>query len=137
MVNDYNDDKINNYEKNVSMILDLNKTHYFKGGEIKGNIILSSKNDLNKTQLVNPYIIISIKERGQYSYYEGSNKFNIDSSNYKKITKENKNILSIKIDFSYFEGPHLLIWVNIPFTEKIPDEVNLSCYFNSKIIHKI
>ena len=123
MGNDYYDDKINNYEKDVSMILNLNKACYFKGEEIKGNIILSSKNGLNKTQLVNPYIIISIKERGQYSYIEGSYEFNIDSSNYKKITKENKNILSIKIDFPYFEGANLLIGVNIPFTVKIPDKV--------------
>ena len=130
MGNDYYDDKINNYEKDVSMILNLNKACYFKGEEIKGNIILSSKNGLNKTQLVNPYIIISIKERGQYSYIEGSYEFNIDSSNYKKITKENKNILSIKIDFPYFEGANLLIGVNIPFTVKIPDEVYPSCYFN-------
>ena len=54
MGNDYDSDKANNYEKDVSMIIELNKTCYFKGEEIKGNIILSSKNGLKGT-LVNPY----------------------------------------------------------------------------------
>ena len=73
------------------MIIDLNKTCFFKGEEIKGNIILSPKNGLDKTQLINPYIIISLKEKGQYSYIEGFYEFNVNSSNYKKIAKENKN----------------------------------------------
>ena len=109
MGNDYDKDKINNYEKDVSMIIDLNKMCFFKGEEIKGNIILSPKNGIKETQLVNPYIIISLKEKGQYSYIEGSCEFNVNSSNYQKITKENKNLLSIKIDFPYFEGANLLI----------------------------
>ena len=130
MGNDYDNDLIN-YEKDISMILDLNKACYFKGEEIKGSIILSSKNGLNETQLVNPYIIISIKEKGQYSYIEGSYEFNVDTSNFKKITKENKNLLTIKIDFPYFEGANLLIGVNIPFKVKIPNNIYPSCFFNS------
>ena len=129
MGNDYDSDKSNNYEKDVSMTIDLNKTCFFKGEEIKGNIILSSKNGLKGT-LVNPYVIISIKENGQYSYVEDSYEFNVDSSNFKKIAKENKNLLTIKIDFPFFEGANLLIGVNIPFKVKIPEKIYPSCYFN-------
>ena len=131
MGNDYDYDKENNYEKDVSMTIELNKTCFFKGQEIKGKIILSSKNGTKETQLLNPYIIISIKQKGQYSYIEGSNEFNVDSSNIRKTTKENINLLTIQLDFPNFIGANLLIGVNIPFKVKIPDKIYPSLYFNS------
>ena len=132
MGNFYESEKINDYEKDVSMTIDLNKTCFFKGEEIKGNIILSSKNGINKTQLINPYINITIQEKGQYSYNPGYYAFNSNSYlNNLEIEKENKNILFIKLDFPNFNGANLLIGVNIPFQIKIPEEVYPSCYFGS------
>ena len=113
MGNDYDDDKLYNSEKDVSMTIELNKTCFFKGEEIKGNIILLSKNGINETQLINPYVIINIKEKGHYLYTEDSYEFNVSPfSKNSKSEIENKNLLSLKIDFPNFNGANLLIGVN-------------------------
>ena len=60
---DFESDKNYNYEKNISMSFDLDKTCYSKGEIIRGNIILLPKEGIIQTRLINPYIIITLKEK--------------------------------------------------------------------------
>ena len=129
---DFETDKKYNFEKNVSMIFELNKTCFSKGEIITGNIILSAKEGLIQTQLLNPYAVMTLEEKHYYEYkeyyYDNSRK-TTSSKNKEEI--ENKTILSIPMDFSNFNGANILTGIQIPFQLKVPETAYPSCFFES------
>lgn len=132
MGNDFETDKNYNFEKNVSMIVELNKTCYSSGEIITGTIILSAKEGLIQTQLLNPYAMITLEEKHYYEYTEMVYDYiNKKSTSKKKIEQENKPLLSIPMDFSNFIGANILTGIQIPFQFKIPETAYPSCFFDS------
>ena len=129
---DFETDKKYNFENNVSMIFELNKTCFSKGEIITGNIILSAKEGLIQTQLLNPYAVMTLEEKHYYEYkeyyYDNSRK-TTSSKNKEEI--ENKTILSIPMDFSNFNGANILTGIQIPFQLKVPETAYPSCFFES------
>ena len=129
---DFETDKNYNYEKNVSMSFELNKTCYSKGEIITGTIILSAKEGLAQTQLLNPYAMITLEEKHYYEYTEIFYDYiNKRSSTKKKEEQENKTLLSIPMDFSNFNGANILTGIQIPFQLKVPETAYPSCFFDS------
>ena len=59
-----------NYEKEVSLSIELNKTCFSKGELLKGTIILTPKQNSTITELLNPYAVISFQEKQSYQFLE-------------------------------------------------------------------
>lgn len=129
---DFETDKNYNFEKYVSMTLELNKTCFSKGELILGKIILQPKDGLIQTQLLNPYPKISLDEKHHYEYqeyyYDSTRK---TTSSRKKEEEENRPLLSIQMNFSNFTGANILLGITIPFEVKVPETSYPSCIFDS------
>lgn len=125
-------DKKYNFEKYVSLSIDMNKTCYSKGEIISGNIILLPKNGIKETQLRNPYAIITLEEKQYYEYneyyYDHNRKGTYSRT---KSEEENRDILSIQIDYSNFDGANILIGVNCPFQIRVPETAYPSMFFSN------
>ena len=130
---DFESDKNYNYEKNISMSFDLDKTCYSKGEIIRGNIILLPKEGIIQTRLINPYIIITLKEKQSYSYLESYYDYIRKTYLYMdKIEEENKTLLSTSLNLSNYDGANILTGIHIPIEIKVPDVANPSCFFDTK-----
>lgn len=132
MGSDFDSDKKYNFEKNVSMIFEINKTCYSKGEMIIGNIILTPKDGIIQTQLINPFAKMTLKEHHYYEYYE----YHYDSrrgtsTTEKRVDEENVIILSLHMDFSNFNGANILTGLQIPFQIQVPELSYPSCFFES------
>lgn len=121
-----------NYESKIGMNLELNKTCFSKGEIIQGNLFLYSKNDLEETKLINPYIEIKLKEMHYYQYSENKvdqNKNKINNS-ITEEEEENITLFSETLNFPNYNG--FIIsrgGLNIPFKIKIPQTAYPSCIF--------
>ena len=130
MGSDFESNKKYNFEKNVSMIFDINKTCYSKGEMIFGSIVLTPKDGLVQTQLINPFAKMTLKEHHYYEYYE----YHYDSKRgtstaEKRVDEENIIIFSIHMDFSNFNGANILTGLQIPFQIQVPVMSYPSCFF--------
>ena len=130
---DFESDKKYNYEKNISMSFDLDKTCYSKGELITGNIILIPKEGIFQTQLLNPYAIITLEERQSYTFLESYYDYGRNIASYRdKKEEENKTLLSITMNFSNYDGANIISGIHIPFQIKVPETAYPSCFFGKK-----
>lgn len=130
MGSDFESNEKYNFEKNVSMIFEINKTCYSKGEMIFGSIVLTPKDCLVQTQLINPFAKMTLKEHHYYEYYE----YHYDSRRgtstaEKRVDEENITIFSIHMDFSNFNGANILTGLQIPFQIQVPVMSYPSCFF--------
>ncbi len=132
MGSDFESDKKYNFEKNISMLFEINKTCYSKGEMIIGNIVLTPKDGLVQTQLINPYAKMTLKEQHYYDYYEYYYDNNKNTTNTeRRVDEENITLFSIHMDFSNFNGANILTGVQIPFQIQVPIMSYPSCFFES------
>jgi hypothetical protein len=110
-----------NYENDVSLSIELDKTCYSKGEKINGTLILSPEQNSTHTELVNPYAKFSFIERQCYEFLETFYEKDRDI-----IKPTRKNIEEIKIlgsypmNFSKYEKSKMLPNLKIPFQIMIP-----------------
>ena len=110
-----------NYENDVSLSIELDKTCYSKGEKINGTLILSPKQNSTYTELINPYAKFSFIEKQCYEFLETFYEKDRDI-----IKPTRKNIEEIKIlgsypmDFSKYEKSNMLPNLKIPFQIMIP-----------------
>lgn len=110
-----------NYENDVSLSIELDKTCYSKGEKINGTLILSPKQNSTHTELVNPYAKFSFIEKQCYEFLETFYEKDRDI-----IKPTRKNIEEIKIlgsypmNFSKYEKSNMLPNLKIPFQIMIP-----------------
>jgi hypothetical protein len=112
------------------MIFEINKTCYSKGEMIYGSIVLTPKDGLVQTQLINPFAKMTLKEHHYYEYYEYHYDSRRNSSTAeKRVDEENIIIFSLHMDFSNFNGANILTGLQIPFQIQIPVMSYPSCFF--------
>ena len=110
-----------NYENDVSLSIELDKTCYSKGEKINGILILSPEQNSTHTELVNPYAKFSFIEKQCYEFLETFYEKDRDI-----IKPTRKNIEEIKIlgsypmNFSKYEKSKMLPNLKIPFQIMIP-----------------
>lgn len=110
-----------NYENDVSLSIELDKTCYSKGEKINGTLILSPEQNSTHTVLVNPYAKFSFIEKQCYEFLETFYEKDRDI-----IKPTRKNIEEIKIlgsypmNFSKYEKSKMLPNLKIPFQIMIP-----------------
>jgi hypothetical protein len=110
-----------NYENDVSLSIELDKTCYSKGEKINGTLILTPEQNSTHTELVNPYVKFSFIEKQCYEFLETFYEKDRDI-----IKPTRKNIEEIKIlgsypmDFSKYEKSNMLPNLKIPFQIMIP-----------------
>ena len=110
-----------NYENDVSLSIELDKTCYSKGEKINGILILSPEQNSTHTELVNPYVKFSFIEKQCYEFLETFYEKDRDI-----IKPTRKNIEEIKIlgsypmNFSKYEKSNMLPNLKIPFQIIIP-----------------
>jgi len=127
-----------NYENEVSMDIELNKTCYSKGETIYGTIILTPKANSKIKELLNPYAVISFQEKQNYEYLDS---FYDKNREIIKPTKRNVNEInplgSIPMNFSKHVNESLFPKLKIPFEVKAPKNAYPSCLFNNDtyVIH--
>ena len=110
-----------NYENDVSLSIELDKTCYSKGEKINGTLILIPEQNSTHTELVNPYAKFSVIEKQCYEFLETFYEKDRDI-----IKPTRKNIEEIKIlgsypmNFSKYEKSKMLPNLKIPFQIMIP-----------------
>ena len=110
-----------NYENDVSLSIELDKTCYSKGEKINGTLILSPEQNSAHTELVNPYAKFSFIEKQCYEFLETFYEKDRDI-----IKPTRKNIEEIKIlgsypmNFSKYEKSNMLPNLKISFQIIIP-----------------
>jgi hypothetical protein len=127
-----------NYENDVSLSIELDKTCYSKGEKINGTLILSPEQNSTHTELVNPYAKFSFIEKQCYEFLETFYEKDRDI-----IKPTRKNIEEIKIlgsypmNFSKYEKSNMLPNLKIPFQIMIPINAypSLISDKNTYIIH--
>ena len=127
-----------NYENDVSLSIELDKTCYSKGEKINGTLILSPEQNSTHTELVNPYAKFSFIEKQCYEFLETFYEKDRDI-----IKPTRKNIEEIKIlgsypmNFSKYEKSKMLPNLKIPFQIMIPINAypSLMSDKNSYILH--
>ena len=119
-----------NYEKEVSLSIELNKTCYSKGELLKGTIILIPKQNSTITELLNPYAVISFQEKQSYQFLEI---FHDKDRDIMKPTKKNieeiNSLGSCPMNFSNFTNAKMVPSLKIPFQINVPHNVYPSCFF--------
>ena len=122
-----------NYESNISMKLEINKTCYSKGEILKGSLFLFPRSYLYQTQLTNPYAEIKLEEMHYFQYHE--NDYDKNKKAPSSITleeEENITVLSENISFPNFRDVNITLdGLKIPFEVKIPQTAYPSCIFDS------
>ena len=122
-----NNKKYNN-EKNFTITIELNKTCYFKGEYIKGNLILKPRDIIQKSLLLCPIIAnATLEEIQSYKYFEISK----DSISEKEI------LFKYPMNVPIFNGKTIIEGMKIPFEYQIPHNTYPSCIFddNSYVRH--
>ena len=127
-----------NYEKDVSLSLELDKTCYSKGELIKGTITLTPSQNSKHTELLNPFAKMSFQEKQNYDYI---NVFHEKDRDIIRPTKKNiQEIISLgssTMNFSNYENAKLFPSLKIPFQIRVPNNAYPSCFFepNCYVIH--
>ena len=140
MQTDFNLGDKYNYEKDVSLSIELNKTCYSKGELINGTIILTPKPNSQKTELTNPFAKLSFIEKQCYEFFETFHEKDKDILKpTKKFVKEINILGSLPINFSNFTNAKMLPCLKIPFQINVPNNAYPSCIFenNAYVMHFI
>jgi len=128
---EFETDKTNNREKNISMKVKLYKTCYSPWKIIEGNIIIKGKEDLKETNLSDTFMKMRLYEKQSYIY-------NISDYNYQTHKIESKTVeesegkdINIKtFNFSDFKGKDLKHEIIIPFQFQVPENASPSLYIS-------
>lgn len=105
-----NNKKYNN-EKNFTITIELDKTCYFKGEYIKGNIILKPKDVIKKSLLLCPIIAnATLEEIQSYKFYEIS----------KDTITEKEILFKYPMNVPIFNSKNIIEGMKIPFEYQIP-----------------
>ena len=123
-----------NYESNISMKLEINKTCYSKGEILKGTLFLTPKSYLYQSQLLDPYVEIKLEEMHYFQYDEKvrNNDKKINPSTITEEEEENITVLSENLSFPNYRGLNITLdGLKIPFEVKIPQTAYPSCIFES------
>ena len=127
-----------NYDKEVSLKIELDKTCYSKGELITGTLILTPKENSTITELTNPYAIFSFQEKQSYEFIEKFSEKDSDIlSPKKKYIQEVNSLGSLPMNFTNFENAKMIPCLKIPFQITVPNNAYPSCIFerSSYIIH--
>ena len=140
MESDFSLGKNFNYEKDVSLSIELNKTCYSPGELINGTIILTPKQNSEIKELTQPYGKISFQEKQNYEFLETY--FDKDRDIIKptkKITSEIIPLGTSPMVFSEYANASLIPNLKIPFQVNVPYKAYPSCLFepSSYVIHFI
>ena len=118
-----------NYEKEVSLSIELSKTCYSKGEIINGTLILTPKPNSTYTELLSPYAKISFQEKQTYEFLEIFNEKDRDIIKPKKKNIQEINPLGIyPMNFSNYINAKMVPSLKIPFQIKAPDNAYPSCF---------
>ena len=122
-----NNKKYNN-EKNFTITIELNKTCFFKGENIKGTLILKPKDVIKKSLLLCPIIAnATLEEIQNYKLYEIS----------KDSVTEKEILFKYPMNIPLFNSKNIIEGMKIPFEYQIPHNSYPSCIFddNSYVRH--
>lgn len=116
-----------NYEKDISLKINLKKVCYFPGDSIKGTFSLEPKiKSKNKpTVFQKPQSIITLNQREFYSY-QGDGGESIYHANVEKDTQ----IISLTNPNSEYIGHNIYQGISIPFKIKLPTTLYPTCVFD-------
>ena len=117
---DFETDIKYNYENNISLSIELDKTCFSKEEYITGYLLLQLNNGL-QTTLTEPIETFNIDEYHHYSYY-----LEIDD----KDTEEHYSLVSTKMKFPNFQDANLMEKVKIPFKIQVPIKAFPTCIFS-------
>lgn len=132
MGTEFETDKNYNYEREISMNIELPKTCYSKGEIIQGTLSLFPKTNYTQTQnqLINPYAVITLEERHFYQYTDKH--YDSRSKTSDSITREEQENIILFTDNLHFQsnmGLNISNGLRIPFAIKIPNLAYPSCIF--------
>ena len=123
---DFESERFANYENNISLAVELDKTCFSKEEYIEGNLNLKLKNGL-QTSLEEPIAIFSLDEYHHYYY-------NINMED--KGEEEHYSLFSTKIRFPNFQGANIMKKLKIPFRIQVPASAYPTCIFSkSSYVH--
>ena len=117
-----------NDETNFTINIKINKTCYFKGEKVKGNISLITKNIIKKSLLLCPITATASLEE-LYNYRLSVNGYD---------TTQEKILFKYPMSIPKFTGDNLINGLSFPFEFQIPDDINPSFIIdNSSYIRHI
>jgi len=127
-----------NFENEVSLSIELEKTCFSQGELINGTIILTPKPNSTITELITPFAKVSFLEKQCYEFLETYRENDSDIINpNRKLTKELKYLGLYSKDFSKYKNAKMIPNLKIPFQIKVPNNAYPSCFFekNAFVIH--
>lgn len=117
---DFESDKNFNYEKKISMSIELEKTCFSKEEYITGFIVLKQKEGIQE-YLSEPNAYIKLDEYHHYYLNVGYNDVEAE---------ENYSLVSMEMKFPNFEGSDLSKKIKIPFKVQVPKKAYPTVIFN-------
>ena len=127
-----------NFENEVSLSIELEKTCFSQGELINGAIILTPKPNSTITELITPFAKVSFLEKQCYEFLETYHEKDSDIIKpNRKFTKELKYLGLYSKDFSKYKNAKMIPNLKIPFQIKVPNNAYPSCFFekNAFVIH--
>ena len=132
MGNDFESNSKYNIEINVKLIIKANKSCYFPGEIIEGNLKLIPKKILKDPIFRKPNIQFNVSQYELYTYYEHY----ADNTSCKKNCERELLLFSKTIFFDNFQNTDISNGIKIPFSIQIPLKILPSLNFeNSKTRH--
>ena len=112
-----------NKEKDIEFNIILNKACYNPGEEINGILSIRGKPALKKIIFYDTNAIIKIVQMQRFSYTTGSGK-----NRHTVVVKEDTDLVTQNVNFINFKDSNLLIGINIPFSIRIPLDIQPSVF---------
>ena len=129
---DFEADKTYNFERDISMTIELKKTCYSPGEYLEGTIILRAKQGIQNSLLTSPFATLHFTEYFYYTYTEDVYNPNTQRSEFvSRVAEENNPLLIIPLNFSNFQNANVMNTVSIPFQMQIPINIYPTCIFGS------
>ena len=117
-----------NKQNDIELNIFLNKACYNPGEEINGILSIKGKPTLKKTIFDDTSAIIKIVQMQRFSYEESSGMSDATST----ITiKEDTDLVSENVNFINFKNSNLLVGINIPFSIRIPIDIQPSVFIKN------
>jgi hypothetical protein len=129
---DFESDKAYNVENTVSMTVETQKTCYFPGEFVTGNIILRPKEGISNPLLSNPYANLILTETFHYTYCEDVYNPHKGKKEFTTMTaEESMTLLQMPLNFTNFLNANIMQTVVIPFQVQLPMQIYPSVIFSS------
>ena len=134
------------YEKKISINISVEKIIYFPGEEIKGFVYIQGKGTLTNPLFIYSLVNVFVYQIFYYEYEPGT-KLESDLGEEKlkiKIPfmdktkeKENQIVYSTTFNYSQYLGKNLINGLKLPFSVKLPFNLEPTFYFNNSFIRHI